>query len=430
MLALVSFYGCREQDEINHQMVKNDTFFEYSGSNESVAGIVSMMEQKNDSSEYVSTYSKEYGVPLWDESVWLPYDGCSLTVVPIIEKENQEFQTIWVFRQKGHVVDYFTYSKKNELGKYSAYYWMFDYFTQKIFHKESTNDSKILDENLNDTRFGFVEYCKVVATGYIHENNFVEVDRREECWFEIIESTTVFEDAPRGGGGGGGSGISPAPDGTNTTSPLEKAMNSTFNNLDKLKLADRQKVDTMYKKIAADCAGQTLLFFLSKLAPDSRLNIEFTDSIDKYSSPNNTIYIRNQGESNEFFHELFHAYQSSFLTNIEFNSRVLNLEIEAHLAQYKFMGRSKESRKKWTGNYKNNLRLRGIVRLNDFVDDYGKAIEEITETEETAIKRAESAVAESYRMFSIHEKYGTFKGVYNFTLAFNFSNLRNLTKNC
>jgi len=27
MLALVSFYGCREQDEINHQMVKNDTFF-------------------------------------------------------------------------------------------------------------------------------------------------------------------------------------------------------------------------------------------------------------------------------------------------------------------------------------------------------------------------------------------------------------------
>ena len=64
MLALVSFYGCREQDEINHQMVKNDTFFEYSGSNESVAGIVSMMEQKNDSLEYVSTYSKEYGVAI------------------------------------------------------------------------------------------------------------------------------------------------------------------------------------------------------------------------------------------------------------------------------------------------------------------------------------------------------------------------------
>ena len=103
-------------------------------------------------------------LPLWDESVWLPYDKYSLIVVPVIHKDDEEFQTIWVFCQKGQSADYFTYSKKNELGNYSAYYWMFDYFTQHVLH-QMPKSGLIIGSNPNKTKYDapmVFEYCSVV----------------------------------------------------------------------------------------------------------------------------------------------------------------------------------------------------------------------------------------------------------------------------
>lgn len=426
-LALVAVYGCQQHDGFDHQLKDKEAFFEYTGSNMCLAGIVTMMEQKNDSCEYVSTYSDTYGVPLWDESVWLPYDDYSLTVVPVLHKGDEEFQTVWVFRQKGYAVDYYTYSKKNELSRYTGHYWAFDYFTQKVLHK--TPESGLTIQDNPETRMFMHEECVLTQMTYsvnqnTHEVTILDVDFK--CWDVLGHRVGAAEDDDnRNGTGGGGSGTSPTNDGSTSTSAMKKAIKETFENYEQLSDTDKQRVDTMYKQITKDCVGQALLKKLSLLSDQNKLKISFTNDKGKFvfSGSKNTLTISRVSTTNEMFHELFHAYQSSKYTASDWNKRLGNLEVEAHLAQFLYIVSVKEPTKGWSYKNKKNARLGAIANLSKFVTKIGQPIKN---QEEEAKKRLKKTFAE----FKDHSVYGTFAFVDKMTFDYNFPNLATLAKNC
>ncbi len=442
-LALATVYSCQQHEEFDRQLIKENDFFEYSGNNETINGIVTMMEQKNDSVEYVSTYQDIYGQPLWNESLSLPYDECILTVVPVLHDNDDEFETLWVFYQVGERVNYYTFSKRPETGQYSANYWMFDYFTQNVMHQMPKSGTVVGDNSSNTKTDGavIIEYCSTVTTGYIHEGNYVVVEKRQEqCWTDIIWPDNHI-DPPKGGTGTGEAGVGIMPPigggstshsggdsgGDNDRTSFEKTKDFVriiTLETDHLTPEQKEKVKEMYNKIAEDCVGQALLVSLGKVAADGKIGIEFTAQSDAYNPSTNRVKIRSGANSNEFFHELFHAYQAANLMLSDWTKRKLNLELEVHYIQHLYCKKHNEQYRWSETTDCGSSRMNTVCLLENFIDASGHRLPEVS------VKDAEGAVDAALWGISTHEAYCNYKCVSNFSLEFNFSNLQELSKNC
>lgn len=141
-----------------------------------------------------------------------------------------------------------------------------------------------------------------------------------------------------GGGGGGGSGSGSGGGSVvvppSNMGPLAKTI---FNSSSELTKAQWTKVEKALEKINKDCLGEKLV----GASQDKNIKIVY-DAENKasglYNSKTNTITIKNFIEANlserdfeqVLFHELLHSEQ------IDDESARMNLEIEAHLAAYRY----------------------------------------------------------------------------------------------
>lgn len=443
-LALATVYSCQQHEEAEEMKVEvgKSVFFSYGGQDAKIEALITMMELKNDSCEYVDEYLDMYGRPLWDSSLLFELPESSLCIVPIFTSVDSEIESLLIYNMVGNEVSYVTFSKHNEYNKYKSDHWMFDYFTEKVQHMRPKSGLTFEPDTTKTRAWAKVEIviCSHVYSGTAA--NPKEFDHGVECWssgssYTYVEdphgdttptnssSGTGTYNPSHGGGGGSGTGSSggnnpPSPDGLDITK---------FLNLKPTQANLKNRLDSLSKLIKKDCMGETLLKCVTDSFNNKKMNVMYSDT-SAYNLKTNTLKIRKSATSDELLHELIHAYQLVKSSLKQFQKRTLNMELEAHLLQFKFMRRRKMNLGSWTKSYKSNLRLRGIARLNKYIDDHGRAIKKERNTLAEAEIKAENAVSIAYLFFSVHEKYGTFNGIHDYTLAFNFSNLRNLTKNC
>lgn len=189
-------------------------------------------------------------------------------------------------------------------------------------------------------------------------------------------------------------------------------------------------LEKLIKKIMNNCMGEALVNGLLNKLNGKMLTIQFVNkgySAFSFNSNKNTagIELDISAESNQLFHEMWHAYQAFFETPSSFFNASINVEIEAHYAQYQYLVSLPEYRgSKWEVGYLKNQRLRSIAHLNDYVDNRGSLLPNVTET--MLSERVKTAVGafkydEAYENDSYDDKRSAISI---------FSNLRELTKKC
>jgi hypothetical protein len=137
-----------------------------------------------------------------------------------------------------------------------------------------------------------------------------------------------MKDSGYGDGGGGGGKLTPKPD-----APLSKKL---FN----IKDADTKKVEKMLEEILIDCMGGKLNGDLQKEMNGGKLQLNFVNNsvLGGKFSLSNGITITGY-DSEDLFHEMFHAFQSYQETVSSFNNSSANRELEAYLAEYMYSGK-------------------------------------------------------------------------------------------
>lgn len=131
-------------------------------------------------------------------------------------------------------------------------------------------------------------------------------------------------------------------------------------------------------------------------------------------------------ESNHLIHEMFHAFQTYQETFTSYYNSTLNLEIEAHYAQYLYLKKLPEYEgSKWERNYVNIPRLRGVKNLYNFLGKDGKLKD--SGTNELLDVFLSITLKDLFIKDSSYSDY-----LYNSSRngVSNFANLQTLTLNC
>lgn len=187
-------------------------------------------------------------------------------------------------------------------------------------------------------------------------------------------------------------------------------------------------IEWMLDKIMLDCMGEGLYNELKKRLNGATLKIEFVSgNASSFSLYDSSIKIgMDMVESNVFFHEMMHALQAYYENTTTYSNALLNIEIEAHYAQYLYLKKLPEfnsAGNRWAKLYSHSARGRAIKHLEQYVDSKGRLIG-------------------NSDMFDVHLDYtvvSVFKkesGYSNFTYntnrngIANFSVLSKITQNC
>lgn len=205
---------------------------------------------------------------------------------------------------------------------------------------------------------------------------------------------------------GGGSGYSST---SNTKSILKNTLSEK----------EQKKMEELVDSIMLDCIGRMLI---NKM-PQNSITIQLSDiNGGKFSVKNGeATVILGIAESHVLFHELFHAAQS--LNKDEFS---LNLEIEAWVAQYRFLQKSPDfvPGNRWYDMYEDSWLGRSVVRLNDHLNSKGM----LKDTSE--YDKFEEAIQNTVEWFQDSPTYHKSTFDSNKKGLDNFKNLIELSKDC
>ena len=143
--------------------------------------------------------------------------------------------------------------------------------------------------------------------------------------------------------------------------------------------ANWRVLENMLEKIIMDCMGQNLYNGLKQKLNGNTLTIQFQN--DKGSSFNyQTGAIKLSSinmESNHLFHEMFHAFQVYQETQESYGDAVINLEIEAHYAQYLYLKKLPEyPGSKWTVEWAKPGRPTLTTSLEFYITPKGELIDD------------------------------------------------------
>ena len=171
-------------------------------------------------------------------------------------------------------------------------------------------------------------------------------------WSTVSSYTKFYKHPGTGGGGGGGATVETLPDSgatpPNVTTPSidgrtpEEVSEDIFNNYGNLADSVKTKVNTMIAEIAENCMGKQVL---SRVISDN-ICVGFSLSStgnSKYKLESNIIQMANF-HSEELLHELFHALQLEIKAHNSVSAmdeKEVNYEIEAYVATYAYMRRSR-----------------------------------------------------------------------------------------
>ena len=171
--------------------------------------------------------------------------------------------------------------------------------------------------------------------------------------------------------GGGGGGTTPS-----QVSPQGDLAKSVFSNKSRLTPEQWKNIEEMLNKMNNDCMGGRLVGALKgsniELIYDSGIKNPKYNHMDKKLKMNN-FNSKDNAVQALFLHELFHSQQT------DNPSSRLNLEIEAHLATYRYIKRNKLS-------MMSSPILTAMGELDRYLDAHYNASENINDTYEIAIE--------------------------------------------
>lgn len=250
--------GCTNEDSSDSETL-SERFFKVNSLDQNLQNIAFYLQQKNDSSDFVSKFVDVYGYPLWKDAVVFPENGNTVYAVPVKSLNfGTEIEAIWFFSIGSECTNYHIYTRKmgdtitrHVGGDGVEDTWMFDYFTRYALHKEPV--SGLIFESVNSR--GWVEEYKCVHM-YAGVGDLLE-DKGTHCWISDIyffDDSTILGDSGSfyygvdgdvGAGGGGSSSTQQGSEKANIEKGIkEKLKNCGFatvlnaiGNLDKLKIA-------------------------------------------------------------------------------------------------------------------------------------------------------------------------------------------------
>jgi hypothetical protein len=239
-------------------------------------------------------------------------------------------------------------------------------------------------------------------------------------YYQVCDEDTEDDSGSSGGGITGGGGSSTTGGGSVS---MAKAMFRNSNMTDE----NWNVIENMLKKITEDCMGQNLYNALLEKLDGKQLIIQFSDKSSSFDFEfGNGININiDYIESNHLFHEMWHAYQAYQETVDSYKEALLNLEIEAHYAQYLYLKKLPEyANGKWIRTYIKDPRH---WQISEF-DLYLEANDEFNFYIEDSVLKI--LLQDIIDVFHGIEEYKNYKFDYN---RMNLSTLRNLnvlTKGC
>lgn len=263
---------------------------------------------------------------------------------------------------------------------------------------------------------------------YINE----KICARSKGYFDATFTYDIIEHRQNTGGGGsssGGSGGSSGggivADGSDDEPHLKSAYRAKAMFNASISTQDWEELETRIDILLRDCRGAGLY---TALIEGGRINFKFTDENDAAYYPQaNLLKINLKMESNELFHELFHAYQYRNEKNIaSFCNAKMNHEIEAHFAQYCYLLKSEDYAQGWSfaAKYADN-RSTAIQMLSTYIDNKGRLMPDMSA--EYVDSLIEYNIVDVFRKTDAYKDYpyDNSRGVES-----NFKNLREIAKNC
>lgn len=430
ILLVGCFYACEQHDEAANGNSRFSRFFYAADADMYLQKIISRLEQKNDSIDFATEFIETYGYPLWGNAVAFSEGVCFTYAVPVKSLlPNSEINAIWFFVMNDSCTNYHIYSREmadaitRQLGDEIEQTWMFDYFTYHALHKEPVSGLKFEAKPTTRTTQVAMECENTVWV----DGNIINVD--VHCWnsgggagdrgnTDFSSSGSVEENRPTTGGGGGGGSSSGSISSSPTTPKASKLFQAT------LMQSEWNKLELVISKIMLDCMGGTLY---NALVLSGKIKIKITSNESSYDSEKRIINLNNKMESNQLFHEMLHAYQSSKLSASDYNKSTINIEIEAHYAQYLYLSKLKEyGGSKWEKDWTRHPRLSAIRDINKYVDKKGIiALQKSNEELDYTLNKVAS-------MFETHDYIDTNVYKYNWNIKGinNFNSLREITKKC
>lgn len=436
---------------------RTERFFSYSGDDYSLNQIVEQLQLKNEESRFVPEFLNCYGYPQWRHSVnFLTTDGDIAYAVPVYNDGVKEVSHIWFFVVGEKRTNYFVFSRTEAERKSSSQLWMFDYFTKYALGNTPSSGVSFVPEIMVTTRAAMetetnpedginsldveviaVTRCNHIvsyAGGYVYDHGIY-------CWteFELYNGS----DGGSSGGGSGG-GYTPPPgdgsyenpgggssgsggnigDGSSTNTPMAKAIFKHPTMIEE----NWMTLENMLKKIKKNCMGENLYNALQIAFGKNHINIRFNAAKDgsSFNLDTNTLSLADNMESNQLFHELWHAYQACQEGKQNFLASGINQEIEAYYAQYLYVSKLPEyAGSKWEQKYTQEIRHYTAANLKDYMDAKGILMPN---------KTAQDLEGYMFYTASIFETHGYGESYYKYdsnrTGLSNFSNLQVLTKNC
>ena len=400
--------------------------------------VINTLCKQGDLLDAVRTYRSKYGIPIWEHSKGIATsDGFQLFVPVFNENNPKEIRTIWYFGIYNQTLYHFTRNRPLS-DDILEEYWRYDYFTTYALGEKPKNglifkskvNSRAESDDCDDV---FVElYYEDPYTG---ENYYYQDYKGTICWdtpgvgdykendpisnedgFDSEVPTDTIE-------GGGGHSDNNNNNNSNSVAPMAQSIFRNSNMID-----DNWKViERMIEKIIEDCMGQNLYNGLKQKLNGKTLTIQFQN--DKGSSFNyRTGAIKLSAinmESNHLMHEMFHAYQAYQETQESYKNSRLNLEIEAHYAQYLYLKKLPEyPGSKWHGAYVIDDRHRSISELEWYINSKGELYDYST------TGMLDTHIEEVVGYFHEIKEYEGFKFDENQKGLSIFENLNVLTKDC
>ena len=394
MTMFVSFLCCTHEDSVwkNVEDKEVQSFFNvedlYSRTNELNADliriVVSTLQKQDNLLKAIREYRFKYGSPMWLYSKCISTPNGLQIFIPVYNKNYpDEIKAIWHFGIYNNTLYHFTRTRKPEYTLIEEY-WKFDYFTIFALGKKTASGLSFAHVE-SRTEYDCVKVSVTVGEG---EYAYTD-DKGWYCWpvgeDEYLQDIT---DPDGGGGSGGGfdSGI-PIDDGfgngggsiggdgsSSSGSGSAPKAQKMFRN-DNMTNDEWKAVENMLDSIMTDCMGQNLYNALLGKLNGKTLSIELTDASSFYFDGRISIIKLNASkmESNHLFHEMWHAYQAYQETRDSYKKAELNLEIEAHYAQYLYL----INRYKFYGSRKHKVyvdddRHRSIAELYWYVTSKGE----------------------------------------------------------
>lgn len=401
MTMFVSFLCCTHEEDSVWKNVEDkevQSFFNveelHSRSSELNADLImivvnTLLRQEN-LLEAIREYKFRYGSPMWLYSKCISTPNGLQIFVPVYNKNYpNEIKTIWHFGIYNNVLYHFTRTRKPEYTLVEEF-WKFDYFTVYALGKEPVSGLRF--HNLESRTTYECEPMSYVDVSIVEngvEYSYTEV-KSWHCWpvddNEFLEEITApgggessgggFEsgipvDDGVGNGGGGGTGSSGSAS-TAKAKAMFRNSNMTENNW--------RVIENMLDKITRDCMGQNLYNALLEKLNGQTLAIEFVEDTTSFFFNGSTSKIQlniSKIESNHLFHEMWHAYQAYQETGDSYKNALLNLEIEAHYAQFLYLEKLPEyPGSKWQIPYYSDKddykRHKSIADLRWYVNSKGE----------------------------------------------------------